>query len=147
MENAVKALIMAAGVLIAILVLTVGVILVGRLGQTADSYVTKLDTVELQKYNSNFEVYIGREDITIQDIVTLIGIVQQKEQNSKIYIGNTDVSNYTENEKHELLSSNILTYTKDSSGVEQVSNMYKYIDNSIKYDLDGKVIEIRFIKK
>ena len=62
MENASKALIMAGAVLIAIMIVTIGVYLVGELGKTSESYVQQLDTVELQKYNSNFEVFIDEKD-------------------------------------------------------------------------------------
>ena len=48
MENATKALIMVGAILLAMLILAVGLYLHGRLGQTADSYTTKLDTVELK---------------------------------------------------------------------------------------------------
>lgn len=148
MENASKALLMAAGILIAMLVLSVGVILVGNFGKTADSYVTKLDTVELRKYNSNFDVYIGRKDVTAQEIVTLIGVVQETNQNTKIYIGNEEVSNYEEQQKNEFLSDNILKYTIDpSTGKEVASNLYKYVEDSIQYNEDGKIIEIKFAKK
>lgn len=148
MENASKALLMAAGILIAMLVLSVGVILVGNFGKTADSYVTKLDTVELRKYNSNFDIYIGRKDVTAQEIVTLIGVVQETNQNTKIYIGNAEVSNYTEQQKNEFLSDNILKYTIDpSTGQEVASNLYKYVEDSIRYNEDGKIIEIKFAKK
>jgi len=86
MENASKALIMAGGVLIAIMVLTIGVFLVGKLGSTADSYVTTLDATELHKYNSSFEVFIGREDITAQELVTLINLTQQSHQTTIVEI-------------------------------------------------------------
>ena len=113
MENASKALIMAGAVLIAIMVLTIGVYLVGELGKASDSYVQQLDTVQLQKYNSNFEVFIDRNDITAQEIVTVAGIAKQSEQGTKVYIEGTEVTNKTEEEfknwQNDFLNNNILT--------------------------------------
>ena len=119
MENASKALIMAGAVLIAIMIVTIGVYLVGELGKTSESYVQQLDTVELQKYNSNFEVFIDRTDITAQEIVTAAGIAKQREQGTKVYVGGTEVTSQTdeefENWKNEFLNDNILTHIKDGA--------------------------------
>ena len=113
MENASKALIMAGAVLIAIMIVTIGVYLVGELGKTSESYVQQLDTVELQKYNSNFEVFIDRTDITAQEIVTVAGIAKQREQGTKVYVGGTEVTSQAdeefENWKNEFLNDNIFT--------------------------------------
>ena len=148
MENASKALIMAGAVLIAIMVLTIGVYLVGELGKSSDSYVQQLDTVQLQKYNSNFEVFIDRNDITAQEIVTVAGIAKQSEQGTKVYIEGTEVTNKTEEEfknwQNEFLNNNILTQIKDADGNEVTINSFSFLET--KYDATGKVIEIKFAK-
>ena len=148
MENASKALIMAGAVLIAIMIVTIGVYLVGELGKTSDSYVQQLDTVELQKYNSNFEVFIDRTDITAQEIVTAAGIAKQREQGTKVYVGGTEVTSQTdeefENWKNEFLNDNILTHIKNEEGNEITINSFSY--NQITYDETGKVSEIKFTK-
>lgn len=148
MENASKALIMAGAVLIAIMVLTIGVYLVGELGKASDSYVQQLDTVQLQKYNSHFEVFIDRNDITAQEIVTVAGIAKQSEQGTKVYIEGTEVTNKTEEEfknwQNEFLNNNILTQIKDADGNEVTINSFSFLE--IKYDATGKVIEIKFAK-
>ena len=148
MENASKALIMAGAVLIAIMVLTIGVYLVGELGKASDSYVQQLDTVQLQKYNSNFEVFIDRNDITAQEIVTVAGIAKQSEQGTKVYIEGTEVTNKTEEEfknwQNDFLNNNILTQIKDADGNEVTINSFSFLET--KYDATGKVIEIKFAK-
>ena len=148
MENASKALIMAGAVLIAIMVLTIGVYLVGELGKSSDSYVQQLDTVQLQKYNSNFEVFIDRNDITAQEIVTVAGIAKQSEQGTKVYIEGTEVTNKTEEEfknwQNDFLNNNILTQIKDADGNEVTINSFSFLET--KYDATGKVIEIKFAK-
>lgn len=147
MENATKALIMAAGVLLAMLVLTVGVILVGRLGNTTDSYVTKLDTVELRKYNSKFEIYIGRQKITAQEIVTVINTVKQFEQNTEVYIDGTEYAQNANFNESEFLSEHIY-WEENINGETKVHNLYiideRNEQRGIQYDKDGKVTQIWF---
>lgn len=149
MENAAKALVIAGGVLLAMLVLTIGVYLVGTLGKVTDSYTTTLDAAELQKYNSNFEVFVGREDITAQEIVTLISFAKQKEQGSVIVIEGetrdreldyTKCMEWEETEKNKFLQKKI-EEAKTNNGV-----MTQYSYNSIMYDTDGKVSQIIFEK-
>jgi len=143
MENASKALIIAGAVLITIMILTIGVYLVGRFGSTADSYTITLDATELQKYNSNYEVFIGREDITAQELVTLVNLTQQSTQTTIVEIDGTNCTNdWNEKKKNEFLENNILTYKSDGS----ITGLYKYIDNSIQYDNYGKVKVIKFEK-
>ena len=146
MENASKALLIAGGVLLAILIASIGISLKGNLGKSADAYVQKLDTVEFQKYNTNFEVYADNTRmITAQDIITLIGIVEQKKQDTRIFINNVDCTSYTEQQKSEFLSNNILTHNKDGTIIN--SFVYDEVDHPIQYDEEGKVIEIGFKKK
>lgn len=150
MENAAKALLMAAGILFAILILTVGVYLRGNFSKTADSYNSQLESVELQKYNSYFEIYADEErrtNITAQEIVSLISVTQQMNQQTQIIIeGIGDVSGYDEGEKNELLEDKILKYTANNTIPEgyNIQNTYSYVNNSIEYDEFGKVIKIKF---
>lgn len=147
MENASKALIMAGAVLIAILILSIGIRLVGELGKTTESYVSTLDTTELNKYNSNFDVFIGRNDVTAQEIVTLVSIAQQKGYGTKVYVDGVDCTTAwnTEEKKNNFLNANILKHYI-SGGVEKVDNLFEYVDDSIKYNDNGRAIEIKFNK-
>lgn len=128
MENASKALLMAGGVLIAILVLTVFVALKASFDNTAQSYVDRLDLQELQKYNSNFETYEDRQDITAQEIVTLINFAKQKEQGTQIFIGTEEVTNKNIDDQNELL-------------FEKLNTKFSY--SSIEYN-KGKVTKVVF---
>lgn len=140
MENAAKALIIAGGVFLAIMVLTIGVYLISNLSVVSDSYVTDLDSVELQKFNSDFEVFVGRNNITAQEIVTIISLVQQKEQEIIITInGNGSCTTWSESEKNEFLQNNV-EKSKEKGEIIQ----YSYVENSIIYGSDGKVIQIGF---
>lgn len=129
MENASKALLMAGGVLIAILVITIFVGLKSSFDNTAQSYTDRLDAQELQKYNSNFETYEDRNDITAQEIVTLINFAKQKDEGTKIYIGTVEVTDKTTNEQNELLYEKLNT---------------KFLFDKIEYNEDGRVDGIYF---
>lgn len=149
MENASKALIIAGAVLIAIMILAIGIYLINTLKEASDSYVTRLDATELQKYNSSFEVFVGRTDVVAQEIITLINITQQKEKGTQIYLiakkKEENITNYDESQKNKFLEDHILTYNIDANGNEQEINSFEFI--SIEYDADGKVSEIKFSQK
>ena len=76
MENATKALLMAGGVLIAILIISIAVFLFTTYGSLGQSYEQTLSKTEIQKFNGNFTKFEGREDISIQEIVTLTNFVR-----------------------------------------------------------------------
>ncbi len=128
MENASKALLMAGGVLIAILVITMFVALKSSFDNTAQSYVDRLDAQELQKYNSNFEAYEGRNDITAQEIVTLINFAKQKEQGTIIWVGTENITDKNIDEQNTFLYDNLNT---------------KFSYDSIEYN-EGKVTKVVF---
>lgn len=140
MENATQALIMIGTVLLALLILFMGVTLYGRLNQTSDAYVTKLDTIELQKYNKNFEIYEGRKDLTAQDIITAAGVAHEKDLGTKVYLKDDDITNWNNEQKNIFLSGHILLNKADGT----VENVFKC--KNIVYNDDAMVILIVFEK-
>ena len=159
MENASKALLIAGGVLIAILVLSIGVYLVSNLSKASDSYVSSLDTTEIIKYNSNFTIYIGRNDITIQEIITALGIAHQAQRGTRVFIGNIDYTQelerieekYTDTKERKrettellnnLLKNNISIQTDD--GFTNTYRCEKTEDED--YDSNGIIKKIVFYK-
>ncbi len=137
MENATKALIIIGAVLLALLILCTGVYLHGRLSQTSDEYIAKLDTIELQKYNKNFEIYKDREDLSAQDVITVVGIAKQKDNGTRVFMKNEDITDWSEDEKNSFLSSKILQEDKN----DKILNLFKC--TNIEYS-NGKVTKITF---
>ncbi len=140
MENASKALLMAGGVLIAILILTVVVILFNTYGQLAPTYEKELEENEIKKFNNNFTKFEGREDITIQEIVSLTNFAKQYEQETEIGIevifSATDLT-----EKDEEYLINLI---KDNS-VNGDGTIKHYKCNSANTEYEyGKVNVIKF---
>ena len=82
MENASNALIIAGTILIALIILTIGVYLAASHARVQESYIQRLTAQEVEQFNSKFLAFENRDDITAQEIVTLIEFKQQfKEKN------------------------------------------------------------------
>ena len=77
MENATKALLIAGGILIAMFIISIGVILFNNYKDLGTSYEGSMQTSEIQKFNVKFTKFEGREDITIQEIVSLANYVRE----------------------------------------------------------------------
>lgn len=69
MENAVQALLIAAGVLIGLMVISLGVTLFGSLGDYIGTTQNEMDMNAVQKFNEQFTRYVDTS-LTIQDVVT-----------------------------------------------------------------------------
>lgn len=81
MENATKALLMAAGVLMGILILSLAVYLFIDFGQKAENINEQITSNQLLKFNAQFNVYEGRDDITIYEIISLVNLANQNNEN------------------------------------------------------------------
>lgn len=90
MENASKALIMAAGVLIGILILSLAVFLFVDFGSTSSQIYDEVEVRQLAQYNAQYTIYAGRDNITIYDIITLANLAKE---NNDYYEAYTDYEN------------------------------------------------------
>lgn len=77
MENSSKALLIAGGVLIAVLILSLFVYLYVAMHNFSNEYNSNIDSQKLKAFNSQFEVYNGRTDLTAQDIVTVVNMIEE----------------------------------------------------------------------
>ena len=83
MENATKALIMAAGVLVGMMIISLGVYLYFSLSDYVTITQESIENNALAKFNSQFTKYINYNgsaklfDVTIQDIVTVANIAYE----------------------------------------------------------------------
>ena len=85
MENASKALIMAAGVLIGILVLSLAVFLFMDFGAKASEIYSQVEHNQLTQYNAQYTAYAEKTDINIYDIITLCNLAKQNNINYADY--------------------------------------------------------------
>ena len=152
MENAVKALLIAAGVLMGIIIVTLGVNLYSSLSKYVESTQNEIAMTELQKFNDQFFKYVNYNDdtrttefiLTIQDVVTAANIAYE---NNKFY----ELPEYKEGSYYVIvkldgsaLEKNI---TSNSAIILQNGLGQKYICSSTDVKISsvtGRVYEINF---
>ena len=86
MENASKALLMAAGMLIGILILTLIITLFASSTELSNGYEREKKAEEIQQFNVNFMKYIGK-NLTIHEVVTICNFAIEKGFNREDIIG------------------------------------------------------------
>ena len=78
MENASKALLMAASVLIGVLILSLAVYLFTSFGSTSAELHKQQDEQRLEQFNTQFSSYEGKDGgITIYDVVTIANLATE----------------------------------------------------------------------
>lgn len=152
MENASKALIMAAEVLIGVLILSLMVYLFVSFGSTAAEVNEQMDESKLAEFNSQYDKYKDKNDVTIYDIVSLANLATE---NNKYYgLDESTESNYyisviLENEHLELKSSQKETQKNKiiKEKIEKSENILETYKCDVKYsDVTGRVKTVEFKK-
>lgn len=119
MENASKALLMAAGILIGILIISLMVVLFISSTSVNKEYEQTKQSEVVQQFNVNFTKFVGK-NLTIHDVVTICNFA--KSNNVEIINGKT--SEDIEKEKKE--------------------NFKRAYKISLEYDNEGYVTRINF---
>lgn len=153
MENASKALLMAAGVLIGVLILSLAVFLFMDFGATSKGIYSEVESNQLTQYNAQYTVYSGRTDITVYEIVSVINLAKQNNQDYKDYsnfedtykvsvlVGMTDYTEKTTDDIQTLLETN--NNVDDETGELKTTFSCKS-NNNIEYHANGRVKAIHF---
>lgn len=81
MENASKALIMAAGVLIGILILSLAVYLFLNFGTASAELHQQIAENQINQFNSQFTSYVGKEGVTIYDVISVANLATENNIN------------------------------------------------------------------
>lgn len=153
MENASKALIMAGGVLVGILILSLAVYLFADFGSTVAKINDQKAEQEIVEFNSRFTSYEGFKDkngewqITVYDIISLAGYAKeynkyyQESNREKISVNITGIignlQNEGESKYQELIDENTNAYGETT----------KFSYSSVSYDNEGRVKAINFKKE
>ena len=96
MENATKALYIAAGVLMGIMILSLAVMLFSSLQSYVEEYKSQIEFNELNTFNNRYQKYVDTGGtLTIQDIVTVAGMAY--EDNSSYNIDPNEWNDISEN--------------------------------------------------
>lgn len=143
MENASKALLIAAGMLLVVLVLTFMIMVFTRMAsQTSDIYAN-LEQSDIDEFNQKFFKYEYKKELTIQDVVSIINLAKESNEKGKMpvkveVIINATISGY--NQGMDLTNTaNLNKLLKDNMDIN--NNKYKctvsYAENS---ELVGKIV-------
>ena len=145
MENASNALIIAGSILIAIIILSIGVILFSSYSKIGESYEQTRVVERLTKYNSNFTIFEGRTDITAQEIVTLANYARDynQENETAIEVKVQNNGNLSDTNK------DLVSFIKQNSTVleDGEAEIIYFKCEEIKdeyYDEEGRIIKIIF---
>ena len=148
MENASKALIMAGGVLIAIMIISLAVYLFTDFGTTSAEINRENTERQLTQFNTQFTTYLGRNNITVYELISVVNLA--KENNSEY----ASVNNYANAENgyqiNVYLDNTTVLSTKtqteldtyiQNTGLEE--NLYTC--TSVTYDnQNGRIREVHF---
>lgn len=163
MENASNALIIAAGVLIGVLILSLAVYLFASFGEDAASIQALTQSNQLQQYNARFNVYVGRNDITIYQIVSLANLAREINESNKsfsdyetayriqVFLQHegelSDVEGITYEQSQQLLQGLLQKYNEISDSGEQIGELkWRFTGVSAKYHSNGKIASIAFMQ-
>lgn len=135
MENATKALMIAAGVLLALLILSAAVVLYVSLQKNTNSYVEKVESTKISQYNSRFEAYRDKREVTITEIFSLVNYADER--------GSELGANTTVKINNSLINLHNLGYQDKINYIKTCVDINFYCD-SISYDTRGIANEIVF---
>lgn len=129
MENATKALLIAAAILIAIVVITLGVFVLGK-GTSLVKENSDMSGVEIDTYNSKFETYCG-ENVRGAQVKQLINAINAHNRENA-----GDESKQITLDKN---AKNVVTEAKD------VKTGETYVVTIEKYTTGGLIEEMRIV--
>lgn len=159
MENASKALLMAAGVLVGVLIISVGVALFSSFAGSNKNIINRLEESKVSEFNNNFLKYYGDNiEVTAHDVITMINVARQNNikyevqdnttyNNNSYYIriklkNNNNVYNFFEKESEStyinFIKDNMLV--KDQNGKDTTTTKLFKCTNIITSTVTGRVI-------
>lgn len=117
MENATKALLIAGGVLISIIIISVLVVTFQKYGNVLKTYDATVNQEEITKFNTNFTKYLG-QDLTIHEAITITNFA---ESNDVIVVNGKKTSNISEDDlaKKNTYTITIISYN-DTGYIDEI---------------------------
>lgn len=145
MENVSQALLTAAGVLIGILILSLGVYLFYTLGGFAANTQNEIQNDRLVQFNSEFLKYESQTNLTIQDVITVKNYAL--ENNNQYTNYNSSIHRANDNNEYVdvYLNGNIIFDKKDENLLKQ--EMGKKFTCKVEISTNtGRVSKVYFSK-
>ena len=149
MENATKALLIAASILLLILMLSLMNYVFRNIGEDTSDIYSMLEESDIEEYNQIFLNYEGQTSLTIQDVASIINLAQEnKEINGttiKITITIDWVSNNPFNNgsgETKIQISNVDNYDTEEMLKAKLEETTEYTyECSINYGTSTKLVE------
>lgn len=138
MENASKALLMAAGVLIGLLVLSLMVYLFASFATTSAQMHQENKQQQIDQFNSQFVTYEGKESVNIYDIVTVANLATENNQYYEYKVSDRQQPQTAKNSYISVkLNTQIGTYNGyiEKTAGTAADTITNYYNNLIKEDL------------
>lgn len=145
MDNVAKALIIAGGMLLTIALFTFMGYLYRKMWASSYEIYSTLDDSEITEFNQQFLNYDGKDNLSIQDVVTISNLARDNNERGTVPItvkvtlklstgGNYDVNGETDLSKLKVSELNDLISTKLKDSTE-----YQY-SCTVSYETDSKLI-------
>lgn len=160
MENAARALTMAAGVLIGIMIISIAVYLFTSLGNTSSEIYSKVEQTKIDKFNSQFLKYYRLDTCTAHDIVSIANLAKNSNEYYELeegsgynYYVNVSVMDYIDNngskkkEAHfeKLNAAKYTEFIENNSTNEEKSEIkYFTCTEILQSNITGRVYQITF---
>ena len=135
MENATKALLIAGGVLIAIIIISMFVMMYGRMANIEKEQQEKIELEQLTAFNAEFEAF-NRKVMYGTDVITLINKVT--ENNKK----------YAENNDYQIIitvNGTVMTNSSSLVGTDQEQSIFKC--TKVEYNELGRICKMEINSK
>jgi hypothetical protein len=156
MENASNALIIAGGILIGILIISLAVYLFMDFGSTSAEINKQSEEQQLVQFNTKFTSYENMEGLTIYNVITVAGYAQENnkyygdDDNDKYYVDNYKVTVTLISKKgrtDEVQKKAISEYNKMIQDEQINENSLPEYNCKVDYHENGRVKSVTFTKK
>ena len=135
MENASKALLIAGGILIALIIIAMFIMMFNKITNLTNEHEEQIKIEQLAAFNAQFEAY-NKKAMYGTDVISLINKVAE---NNKTYPGKTDYQIVI------TLNGNVMTNSNTLIGRD--SEQYIFKCTKIEYNELGRVSRIEIIDK
>lgn len=155
MENATRALYIAAGVLIGLMIISLAVVLFSGLQSYVEEYRRQIEFNELNTFNNKYQKYINvdtanniLEPLTIQDIVTVAGIAY--EDNSSLNVNPEEWEDISENSLYVgifldgVRIDRTIKEEMQNLLAQSIDKKYRCAAADVRYNRVGKIYEMHF---
>ncbi len=149
MENATKALIMAAGVLMGIVILSLAVYEFTSFGISSKEIHKANEETRLNEFNSQFTKYEGKDDVTIYDVITVANLAKENNSYYEFLPRSLDQNTGKDLYISVILDDNSIENQDQSNYKLKIDSEYnsKYTCIAIISNDTGRVYKVKFSKQ